>query len=81
MRWMPRKLLVVLFGLLTASFGHLTAAQTPYPTKFSPAIAARSDVRQALAYIDRRFDAQVAEWIALTQIPGTSGQNRSAPSM
>ena len=67
---------LVLAGVLLTSFGHIRAAQTPFPTKFSPAIAARADVKLALAYIDRRFDAQVEEWILLTEIPGTSGHEQ-----
>lgn len=67
---------VILAALLALSSGHGTSAQAPYPTKFSPEIAARADVKRALAYIDRRFDAQVAEWILLTEIPGTSGHEQ-----
>jgi len=67
---------VILAGLLATSTGYLASAQTTYPTKFSPEIGARADVKQALAYIDRRFDAQVAEWILLTEIPGTSGHEQ-----
>ena len=77
---MSRMLPIALLGLLAVSSGHPASAQATYPTKFSPAIAARPDVKQALAYIDRTFDAQVAEWIMLTEIPGTSGheQKRAA---
>jgi len=51
-----------------------TVAQTPaiHPTKFSPAIADRADVRQALSFIDERFERQVAEWITVTEIPAQS---------
>lgn len=49
-------------------------AQAPYPTKFSPAIAERADVRRALGFIDAHFDEQVAEWIKITEIPAPSGQ-------
>jgi tripeptide aminopeptidase len=67
---------LILTALLASSSGHVVLAQTTYPTKFSPEIAARNDVKQALAFIDRRFDAQVAEWIRLTEIPGTSGHEQ-----
>jgi acetylornithine deacetylase/succinyl-diaminopimelate desuccinylase-like protein len=43
-----------------------------YPTKFSPALAERPDVKQALSFVDERFDRQVAEWIAVTEIPAQS---------
>ena len=76
MRAMSRLFRVILAVLLASSPSHVIYAQTTYPTKFSPEIAARADVKQALAFIDRRFDAQVAEWIHLTEIPGTSGHEQ-----
>src|SRR5688572_25204469 len=76
MRAMSRMLPVILAALLASSSGHVASAQTRYPTKFSPELAARPDVKQALAFIDRRFDGQVAEWIHLTEIPGTSGHEQ-----
>lgn len=67
----------VLIALVATSSGDMArAAQSPYPTKFSPEIAGRPEVKQALAFIDRRFEAQVAEWILLTEIPGTSGHEQ-----
>ena len=75
MRAMSRKFIVILATLLASSSAG-PAAQASYPSKFSPEIAGRADVKQALAYIDRRFDAQVAEWIHLTEIPGTSGHEQ-----
>lgn len=68
--------LVFLATFLALSSGQGALAQVAYPTKFSPEIAARPEVKQALAYIDRRFDAQVTEWIRLTEIPGTSGHEQ-----
>jgi tripeptide aminopeptidase len=47
-------------------------AQVSYPTKFSPAVAERADVKQALAFVDERFDRQVTEWIGVTEIPAQS---------
>ena len=73
---MSRLFRVILPLLLAVSSTHVTSAQTAFPTKFSPEIAARAEVKQALAFIDRRFDAQVAEWIRLTEIPGTSGHEQ-----
>jgi acetylornithine deacetylase/succinyl-diaminopimelate desuccinylase-like protein len=52
------------------------AAQTAYPTRFSRALAERADVQAALAYIDRNFDQQVAEWIRITEIPAPSMHER-----
>lgn len=45
-------------------------------SKFTPAIAERPDVKQALGYVDQHFDAQVAEWIRLTEIPALSTHER-----
>ncbi|HKW01677.1 MAG TPA: M20/M25/M40 family metallo-hydrolase [Vicinamibacterales bacterium] len=50
----------------------LMAAQPAGGSKFSAALAERPDVQQALTYIDDHFDAQVKEWIALTEIPAPS---------
>lgn len=67
--------LLFLVGITAA----LMAAQ-PGPSKFSTALAERPDVRQALTYIDQRFDVQVREWITLTEIPAqsTHEQKRAA---
>jgi acetylornithine deacetylase/succinyl-diaminopimelate desuccinylase-like protein len=49
------------------------AAQQPtYPTRFSPAVAELPAVRDALTYVDQHFDAQVAEWIRITEMPAQS---------
>lgn len=55
-------------------------AAQPSPSKFSRALAQRPDVAQALTYIDQHFDAQVKEWITLTEIPAlsTHEQKRAA---
>jgi acetylornithine deacetylase/succinyl-diaminopimelate desuccinylase-like protein len=65
-----RTLTSVLAGLLSA--GALLGQQRTFPTKFSPAIAELPAVRDALRRVDGGFDAQVAEWIRITQMPGTS---------
>lgn len=49
------------------------AAQT-YPSRFSPALPERDDVKRAIAYIDAHFGQQVEEWIHITEIPAPSGQ-------
>lgn len=66
----------MILALLGAASGHPASAQAPFPTKFSPEIAARADVKTALAYIDQQFEAQVNEWILLTEIPGLSGHEQ-----
>ena len=47
-------------------------AQHTYPSNFSPDLAARPVVRDALSYVENNFDAQVAEWIHITEIPAQS---------
>jgi len=47
------------------------AAQT-YPTKFSAAVAERAEVKQALAFVDERYERQIGEWISVTEIPAQS---------
>ncbi len=58
----------------------VVAGQAPYPTKFTPALAAEPAVEDALAYVDEKFDDQVTEWIAITEIPAksTHEQQRAA---
>lgn len=65
---------IAVFGLIAAAGAVHVAAQTgpPYPTKFSVALADRPDVKQALSFVDERFDRQVTEWIAVTEIPAPS---------
>lgn len=43
-------------------------------SSFTPAVAARPDVLRATAWIDANFDAQVAEWIRLAEVPAPSGR-------
>ena len=62
------------FLVLTAilhPFQSVSAQQT-FPSNFSPALAARPVVRDALTYVDDNFDAQIAEWIRITEIPAQS---------
>lgn len=76
MRGMRALISSVVLAVLGVASGHPASAQAPYPTKFTPEIAARPDVKQALAYIDQHFEAQVDEWILLTEIPGLSGHEQ-----
>lgn len=66
---------VLCLALLASASGHTVAAQAPtqYPTKFSPEIVARPEVKAAISWLDQQFDNQVNEWIRLTEIPGLSG--------
>ncbi|HEU0078334.1 MAG TPA: M20/M25/M40 family metallo-hydrolase [Longimicrobiaceae bacterium] len=48
------------------------AQQQAYPSNFSPRLAQRPAVRDALAWIEGNFPRQVEEWIRITEIPGTS---------
>jgi hypothetical protein len=69
-------------AILTIAMLSAMAAQAPPASSstFTPAIADRADVKVALGYIDQHFDAQVAEWIHLTEIPAlsTHEQQRAA---
>jgi acetylornithine deacetylase/succinyl-diaminopimelate desuccinylase-like protein len=66
-----KRFLVVVFAAVAA------LGQTGYPTKFSPAVAERADVKRALGFIDAHFEEQVAEWIKITEIPAPSGQEQA----
>ncbi|MBM3751425.1 MAG: M20/M25/M40 family metallo-hydrolase [Acidimicrobiia bacterium] len=77
MRGMRSLISGMVLALLGAASGHpASAQQTPFPTKFSPELAARADVKVALAYVDREFETQIGEWIHLTEIPGLSGHEQ-----
>jgi tripeptide aminopeptidase len=43
-----------------------------YPSHFSPGLARRPAVREALARLEAGFPGQVEEWIRITEIPGQS---------
>jgi tripeptide aminopeptidase len=47
-------------------------AQADYPTRFDDALLQQPAVRDALAWLDAGFPAQLEEWIRITEIPGTS---------
>jgi tripeptide aminopeptidase len=66
--------------VLTAASLPVLLVQGPGASRFAPALAARADVKQAMSYVDQHFDAQVAEWIHLTEIPApsTHEQQRAA---
>ena len=75
----PLLLSLIVFAATTATTATtVTSAQTG--SKFTPAMADRADVKQALTYVDANFDKQVAEWITLTEIPAlsTHEQQRAA---
>ncbi len=67
----PNAMRHAFLGMVLASLGALTSAQST-GSKFTPALADRANVKQALGYIDQHFDDQVREWITLTQIPALS---------
>jgi len=46
--------------------------QEQHPTLWSPRVAGAPAVRQALAWLDGNFPAQVQEWVRITQIPAQS---------
>ena len=60
---------VVLVSLVAAA----AFAQGQSGTRLSKALVSRPDVSAALAYIDRNFEQQVAEWIRISEIPAPSG--------
>ncbi|HEX6132707.1 MAG TPA: M20/M25/M40 family metallo-hydrolase [Longimicrobiales bacterium] len=48
------------------------APQRQYPTRFDPRLLENAAVRDALGWVEAGFEDQVAEWIRITAIPGTS---------
>jgi acetylornithine deacetylase/succinyl-diaminopimelate desuccinylase-like protein len=53
-----------LSAAIVTALGVAAGAQAPSTSKFTPAMADRPEIKQALAHVDQQFDAQVAEWIA-----------------
>jgi acetylornithine deacetylase/succinyl-diaminopimelate desuccinylase-like protein len=71
---MSRRSLSALLLLATVLTPTVSArAQQTYPTNFSRQIVEAGSVRQALDWIESNFEAQVEEWIRLTEIPSKSG--------
>ena len=73
MRFLNLFATLVAFALAGAVSAH---AQTVYPTRLTEGVVARAEVQEALAFIDRNFEAQLAEWIRITEIPAPSGQEQ-----
>ncbi len=49
-------------------------AQEDYPSKFTNQVAESAAVLAGLDWLESNFDAQVEEWIQITEIPAKSGQ-------
>ena len=62
---------LLLFAVWFLPF-EVVSAQQPFPSNFSEDLAAAPVVRDALSYVDDNFDAQVSEWIRITEIPAQS---------
>jgi acetylornithine deacetylase/succinyl-diaminopimelate desuccinylase-like protein len=67
---MPQVSRTLIAALLLTTGVPSAAAQSP--SRFSPAVVERADVRRALEFVDVQFDRQVEEWIRLTEIPAQS---------
>jgi len=67
-------------ALALAASGARGQQQERYPTLWSPRVASAPAVREALAWIDGNFPAQVQEWVRITEIPAqsTHEQRRAA---
>jgi len=68
----PTCLALVSVAITFASSETLAQQQERYPTLWSPRVASAPAVREALAWIDGNFAAQVQEWVRITQIPAQS---------
>ena len=66
---------VYLFFLASA-----LSAQTNYPTKFQPTIAADARIAAALRTIEGRQEALIQDWIRLAEIPASSGGEQARAS-
>ncbi|MBX6365110.1 MAG: M20/M25/M40 family metallo-hydrolase [Gemmatimonadetes bacterium] len=64
--------LVCIALALGATPGAPLAAQERYPTLFTPALAAKPQVRDALRWLESSYPEHVQEWIRITEIPAKS---------
>ena len=62
----------ILSVMISLCFTTAANAEEKYPTKFSQEIAEARVVRSALDYVGDHFEAQVEEWIRITEIPAPS---------
>ncbi|HVG44845.1 MAG TPA: M20/M25/M40 family metallo-hydrolase [Longimicrobium sp.] len=76
----PTRLALIPVAIAFASSAASGQNQERYPTLWSPRVASAPAVREALAWIDGNFAAQVQEWVRITQIPAqsTHEQRRAA---
>lgn len=72
----PVRPAVALAVLLSGLAAPATGQQAAQPTRFTPELAARPAVRDALAWLERDFPRHVEEWIRITEMPGKSGSER-----
>ena len=72
MRFFPIRFRVLAAVALSGATAFAQAPSSGSSSKFTPALAARADVKLALDFVDQHFDAQVAEWIRLTEMPALS---------
>lgn len=70
-----KKHYIVLLGTLLLS-ASLSAQSTQYPTSWDPKLAARPDIKAAMAILEKTFPQHVDEWIKLTEIPAKSGHEQ-----
>lgn len=61
-----------LASVIALSLPVTTEGQSTTSSRFQPAIAARPEMRNALAFLDSNFTRQVDEWIRIAEIQGKS---------
>lgn len=70
---LPPRAAVAACAILAAPAGASGQEEAEYRSNFSPALVEAAPVRDALEWIEANFDAQVEEWIRITEIPAKSG--------
>lgn len=75
-----RRIARILAGIALGPGAVAAGAQATPGSRFQPELATRSEIRNALAFIDSNFPKQVDEWIRIARIQGKSGheQERAA---
>ena len=69
--------LLLVAGIVTPLAAQQPARTTQYPSSWNAALAERTDVKLAMAMLDKNFPVQLEEWIKLTEMPSKSGQEQA----
>lgn len=77
MRFRARRLISSTVAAVAMAAVAAAPAGAQQGSRFTPAVAARPQVRDALAWVETHFPEHVDEWVHLTQTPSPSGHEQA----